>query len=223
MGLLAGRPPEFNPVVGYAAMPDAIEAAFRAKEGDVAERLVTTFARWVSAAPTDARRALLARSRAMADGPDARGAFTEANRLATAVSPFQRARTELLYGEWLRRQRRRQEARTHLRTAHELLTGVGAEPLAQRAAAELRATGETIPRRDPSRLDQLTPQELQIATLVAQGLTNRDIATQLILSPRTIDYHLRKVFSKLGIASRTELVRDGMPARVRSEAQDGRT
>lgn len=101
---------------------------------------------------------------------------------------------------------------------------MGAEPLAQRAAAELRATGETIPRRDPSRLDQLTPQELQIATLVAQGLTNRDIATQLILSPRTIDYHLRKVFSKLGITSRTELVRGAQPdASESTKRSAGRT
>ena len=191
-------------------MPDAIEAAFRAGNGEVGELLLTTYAGWVSAAPTDPRRALLARSRALAEKPGTANAFADAIRLAVALSPLQRARTELLYGEWLRRQRQRHESRSHLRSAHELLISLGAEPLAQRAAAELRATGATIPRRDPSRLEQLTPQELQIATLVAQGLTNRQIAAQLFLSPRTIDYHLRKVFTKLGIASRAELMRDGV-------------
>jgi DNA-binding NarL/FixJ family response regulator len=84
---------------------------------------------------------------------------------------------------------------------------------AERAEAELRATGETARKRDPSTLDDLTPQELQIGGLVAEGLTNKEIAAQLFLSPRTIDYHLRKVFSKLGITSRTQLVRDGLPGR----------
>jgi len=102
------------------------------------------------------------------------------------------------------------EARRHLRRAADLFRQVGAPPWEERAAAELRATGETARRRDPSTLDQLTPQELQIARLVAEGMTNRQIAAQLYLSPRTIDYHLRKVFSKLGVASRTELVQMGL-------------
>ena len=138
---------------------------------------------------------------------DADEAFTEALAPADALSPFERARTLLLYGEWLRRQRRRVQARPHLRTAVELFHGLGTVPWRERAEAELRATGETARKHDVSTLDQLTPQELQIATLVADGLTNRDIAAHLYLSPRTIDYHLRKVFSKLGIASRSELVR----------------
>jgi DNA-binding NarL/FixJ family response regulator len=94
-----------------------------------------------------------------------------------------------------------------------MFRSLGSAPFAERAEAELRATGETARKRDPSTLDELTPQELQIAGLVAQGLTNPDIAAQLFLSPRTIDYHLHKVFSKLGIASRTELVRNGVPTR----------
>ena len=97
----------------------------------------------------------------------------------------------------------------------ELFRSLGTGPFEERAEAELRATGETARKRDPSTLDELTPQELQIAGLVADGLTNREIAAQLFLSPRTIDYHLRKVFVKLGIASRTDLVRDGLPARER--------
>ena len=101
----------------------------------------------------------------------------------------------------------------HLRLRARAVSRASARSLwEERAAAELRATGETARKRDPSTLDELTPQELQIAGLVAEGLTNREIAAQLFLSPRTIDYHLRKVFSKLGIASRTQLVRAGLPA-----------
>jgi DNA-binding NarL/FixJ family response regulator len=126
---------------------------------------------------------------------------------------MERARTELLYGEWLRRERRRQEARVHLRAALDLFRGLGMRLFAERAEAELRASGETARKRDPSTLDDLTPQELQIAGLVAEGQTNKEIGAQLFISPRTVDYHLRKVFSKLGISSRTQLVRDGLPKR----------
>jgi DNA-binding NarL/FixJ family response regulator len=91
--------------------------------------------------------------------------------------------------------------------AADLFSSVGAGPWTDRAESELRATGETARKRDPSTLDQLTPQELQIAGLVASGLTNREIAEQMFLSPRTIEYHLRKVFTKLGLASRAELIR----------------
>jgi DNA-binding CsgD family transcriptional regulator len=137
--------------------------------------------------------------------------FETAIALGMTLSPFLQARTELLYGEWLQRERQKREARRHLRRAADLFRQVGVPPWAERAEAELRATGETARRRDPSTLDQLTPQELQIAGLVASGMTNRQIAAQLYLSPRTIDYHLRKVFSKLGVTSRSELVRMGVP------------
>ena len=127
------------------------------------------------------------------------------------LPPFWRARTELAYGEWLRRQRQRRNARGHLRAAADLFHQLRARPWEDRAAAELRATGETIRARSPSALDQLTPQEQQIAGLVADGLTNAEIAARLFLSSRTIDYHLRKVFTKLGISSRTELARWVLP------------
>jgi len=104
-------------------------------------------------------------------------------------------------------ERQKREARVHLRRAADLFHQVGVPPWEERAEAELRATGETARRRDPSTLDQLTPQELQIAGLVASGMTNRQIAAQLYLSPRTIDYHLRKVFTKLDVSSRAELIR----------------
>jgi DNA-binding NarL/FixJ family response regulator len=99
------------------------------------------------------------------------------------------------------------DARPHLRTALELFQRLALSPWEERARAELRASGETARRRDPSTRDQLTPQELQIAHLVTEGMTNREIGEQLFLSPRTIDYHLRKVFAKLQIASRADLVR----------------
>jgi len=129
------------------------------------------------------------------------------------VSPLDGARTELIYGEWLRRQRRRTDARVHLRAALEAFRRLGALPWEQRAEAELRATGETARKRDLSAAAQLTPQERQIAGLVAEGLTNREIAAQLFLSPRTVDYHLRKVFTKLGIGSRADLIRAGLSGR----------
>jgi DNA-binding NarL/FixJ family response regulator len=127
--------------------------------------------------------------------------------LGAALSPFDQARTELLYGEWLRRQNRRVDARPHLRSALQAFDQLAVPPWAARARAELRASGETARKRDPSTRDQLTPQELQIARLVSTGKTNPEVAAQLFLSPRTIDYHLRKVFAKLEISSRAELAR----------------
>ncbi|MDX6538061.1 MAG: hypothetical protein QOD37_2402, partial [Gaiellales bacterium] len=117
----------------------------------------------------------------------------------------ERARTELAYGERLRRVRRRGDARSHLRDAHAAFRRLGAEPWAERARLELAATGETARKRDPSTLDQLTPRELQIALELAAGLTTREAAAKLYLSPKTIEYHLRSAYRKLGIASRGEL------------------
>ena len=124
-----------------------------------------------------------------------------------ATRPFERARTELAYGEFLRRARHRVQARDHLRAALDTFESLGAALWAERARVELRASVQTARRRDPSTRDELTAQELQIAQFVAQGLTNREVAAQLFLSPRTIDFHLRNVFRKLGISSRTQLAR----------------
>jgi DNA-binding CsgD family transcriptional regulator len=206
--------PSVNPLVALPAIPDAVEAATRGGRNDELGGRLAAFESWTAAASSDTRRALLARCQALLGVRPPDQAFGEAVARAQALPPLQRARTQLLYGEWLRRERRRQDARVHLRSALELFRSLGAAPFAERAEAELRATGETARKRDPSTLDELTPQELQIAGLVAQGMTNREIASQLYLSPRTIDYHLHKVFSKLGIASRTELVRDGLSARA---------
>ena len=115
------------------------------------------------------------------------------------------ARARLLYGEWLRRERRRLDAREQLRIAYDFFADAGMEAFAERARIELRATGDQAPERTPPTLDQLTPQEAQISRLVAQGHTNREIAAQLFISPSTVEYHLGKVFRKLDVKSRTQL------------------
>ena len=202
---------DINPAIALEAMPDAVEAGVRAgRQAEAAQRL-ETLREMVTATPTQPRSALLARCEALVGVRSADEAFGEAVAGATALPPLERARTELLYGEWLRRERRRTDARGHLRNALEIFRTLGAAPWAERAEAELRATGETARKRDVSAVETLTPQELQIAGLVTEGLTNKEIAAQLFLSPRTVDYHLRKVFTKLGIASRSELIRDGLP------------
>jgi DNA-binding CsgD family transcriptional regulator len=121
--------------------------------------------------------------------------------------PFDRARTLLLTGEHLRRRRRRAEARVPLRTALDAFEQLGAFPWSERARRELRATGQTVRRRDDASLTELTLQERRVAGLVAEGATNREVAAQLFLSPHTVEYHLRNVFTKLGISSRAELFR----------------
>jgi DNA-binding CsgD family transcriptional regulator len=203
--------PESNPLIELWSIPDLIEAAARCSRLDETVDRFDRYADWVGQSPSAARLSVLARCRALAGEGDVRLQFETALAPDAALSPFQLARTELVYGEWLRRERLLRKAREHLRRAADLFHQVGAPPWQQRAEAELRATGERARRRDPSTLDELTPQELQIAGLVAAGMTNREIAAQLYLSPRTIDYHLRKVFSKLGVTSRHELVRMRVP------------
>jgi DNA-binding CsgD family transcriptional regulator len=119
--------------------------------------------------------------------------------------PFNRARTQLAYGEYLRRARRRVDARTHLRAALETFEDLRARPWADRAAQELRASGETARKRDETAPVDLTPTELQVAQLVQRGMSNREVAGQLFVSPRTVDFHLRNVFAKTGVTSRLEL------------------
>jgi len=205
--------PDRDPVIALEAMPDAVEAGVRAGLRDQAAARLETFRRLVKAAPGQPRLALLARCDALLGTRDPDQAFGEAIALSPGLPPLQQARTELLYGEWLRRERRRTAARVHLRAAAEEFRMLGAVPFAERAETELRATGETPCNRGAAAVEHLTPQELQIATLAADGLTNKQIAAQLFLSPRTVDYHLRKVFTKLGITSRTELIREGLPTR----------
>jgi DNA-binding CsgD family transcriptional regulator len=197
-----------DPVMAALMVPDKVEAAVRAGRYDVAREALARFESWAThsgarfAAPRlEGCRALLA------EGDEATGHFEAMLALADDARPLDLARMRMHYGEHLRRERRRTAARTQFRAALATFEVFGAEPLAERARAELRATGESARKRDPSTIDQLTPQELQIARFVAQGLSNKEVAAQLFLSPRTIDAHLRKVFTKLGITSRTQLAR----------------
>jgi DNA-binding CsgD family transcriptional regulator len=142
----------------------------------------------------------------LTDGDAAEPLYHEAiERLGRTRLRPELARAHLLYGEWLRRLRRRLDARGELRLAHDMFTGFGMEAFAERARVELEATGERARKRTPHTIDHLTPQEAQVARLAGQGSTNREIAAQLFISPSTVEYHLRKAFRKLGVKSRTQL------------------
>ena len=188
--------------------PDLVEAAVRIGAPGRAAGPLQRFERWAGRAGQPWIDALVLRCRALlAPDPEAESLYAAAlDAHQRDDRPFERARTHSLYGEWLRRARRKTEARTQLRAALEIFDRLGAEPWSGRAATELRATGVATPEgRGPGALGQLTPQELQIVRLAARGLSNRDIAAQLFLSPRTVGYHLYKAYPKLGVAARSEL------------------
>jgi DNA-binding NarL/FixJ family response regulator len=194
--------------LAITSLPDRIEAAVRLGERTDASSALERLAAHATDSESAWLRTRLAAARALvADGAEASAHFEEAIRLAGESNTFDRARILLLYGEHLRRARRRTEARRRLREALDIFEALHAGPWAERARTELRASGETARRRDPSTIDKLTPQELQISRFVAQGLANKEVAVRLFLSPRTIDYHLRNIFAKLGISSRTQLAR----------------
>jgi DNA-binding CsgD family transcriptional regulator len=150
-----------------------------------------------------------ARVRALLSKGDAADALYRESitRLGRTRVRVELARGHLLYGEWLRRERRRLDAREQLRTAHAMLTTMGIDAFADRARRELLATGETVRKRTVETRDDLTAQEIQIALLARDGLSNPEIGVRLFISPRTVKYHLRKVFIKLDISSRNELER----------------
>jgi DNA-binding CsgD family transcriptional regulator len=200
-----------HPIIALFLTPDYVEAMIRAGRLDAAIATVDPFAEWAQSVEQPWALALAHHCRGLVSEPsDAEAHFAEALELHPPARPFEHARTELAFGETLRRNRKRREARDHLRAALETFESLAVAPWAERARAELRASGETARKRDPSALSQLTPQELQIARLVGDGHSNKEVAAQLFLSPRTIDYHLRKVFTKLEITSRTELIKLGI-------------
>ncbi len=191
------------------ALPELVEAAARTGNPGVARDALDRLAEWTQAGGTDWGLGVEARSRALlSDGEAAERLYREAiARLGqTSIRP-ELARTRLLYGEWLCRQRRRSEAREQLRAAGQMLDEIGMEAFAGRARHELRAAGGTVRRTAVTTAVQLTKQEAQIARLAAEGLSNPEIAFRLFLSPRTVQYHLSKVFAKLSITSRAQLSR----------------
>jgi DNA-binding CsgD family transcriptional regulator len=191
------------------AVPDLIEASARAGNTEAARGALERLSETAQAGGTDHGRGLEARSRAiLSKGDEAERFYREAvDRLSLTLLRPDLARTHLLFGEWLRRERRRNDARAHLRTAHEMFETMGMEAFAERARRELRATGETARKRTVEINRDLTPQEAQIATMARDGQTNPEIGARLFISPHTVEYHLRKVFTKLGINSRRQLYR----------------
>jgi DNA-binding CsgD family transcriptional regulator len=195
-----------SPFLCLTSFPDFIEAAVRCGERAAGERALDELHARALPNQTPLALGLLARSRALlGDDDSADDLYREAlEQLARSRAQVQFARTQLLYGEWLRRRKRRLDAREQLRSAHQLFVAAGAGAFAERARRELVATGEHTRARSSS-VDELTPQERAIAELAATGATNAEIAIKLFLSPATVDYHLRKVYRKLAISSRRNL------------------
>jgi DNA-binding CsgD family transcriptional regulator len=206
-----------HPLFRLVAAPLLVEATLLSGDPEPGPLILGALASLGEQAQDPGRLAILTRTRALL-APSAELAeslFREAlSQQRQHAQPFERARTELAYGEFLRRAQRRTEARVQLRAALATFEGLNTPLWAERARAELEATGITARKRDPSTLDTLTPQELRIAKLVAGGATNRDVANQLFLSPKTVEYHLRKVFLKLGVSSRIELARQPLAPAV---------
>jgi DNA-binding CsgD family transcriptional regulator len=194
-------------IVTRLAAIDRIETAVRAERPDLAAAWTEEIEKFGTAVNADWALAVAAFGRALlAEDQEAETHYKTALAHADAAHHrFDLARIHLAYGEHLRRIRRRVDARGHLRAALDVFEDLGALGLAARATQELRASGETAKRRDAGSTEELTPQERQVAALVRQGLSNKDTAAQLFLSPRTVDFHLRNVFQKLGVTSRAEL------------------
>ena len=191
------------------ALIELVEAGVRSDARDAASDALGQLDERTSASGTDWALGVRARSAALlSNGTAAEALFREAiERLGRSRITVHLARAHLVYGEWLRREHRRVDAREHLRAAHDTFGHIGAEAFADRARRELLATGETARRRVDDMHDVLTPQEAQIARLARDGLSNPDIGAQLFISPRTVQYHLHKVFAKLDISSRNQLGR----------------
>jgi DNA-binding CsgD family transcriptional regulator len=193
--------------VAGLVLVELVEAAARSGRPEVARDAVRALEHRVSAVPTDWGMGVLARSRALvAEASDAEAHYVEAiARLERTRIVVHLARAHLVYGEWLRRADRRRDARTQLRVACELFDRIGVGAYAERARRELRAAGDAAPPRSEARAGGLTPQETQIAELAASGRTNPEIGRELFISARTVEYHIAKIFTKLGISSRREL------------------
>jgi DNA-binding CsgD family transcriptional regulator len=201
---------EYEDLIAYGvALVELIEAAVRVGRPEEAASALDRLSERTQASGTDWALGLEAGSRALvSEGQDAEPLYREAiERLSRSRGVVHRSRAHLLYGEWLRRENRRVDAREQLRAAYETFSGIGAQGFAERARNELLATGETVRKRADDARGVLTPQETHIARLARDGLSNPEIGAQLFISPRTVQYHLRKVFLKLEITSRNQLSR----------------
>jgi ATP/maltotriose-dependent transcriptional regulator MalT len=203
-------------VVAMWGLIELVEAAARSGESELARSALDRLAARSDVSAGDWGRGVEARSRALlSEGDAAESLYREAiERLARTRLRPELARAHLLYGEWLRRENRRLDARAQLRTAHDLLSEIGMSLFDERARSELLATGERVRKRTPETRDELTAQERQIAMLARDGLSNPEIGGRMFLSPRTVEWHLRKVFTKLGINSRRELAAALPPAQT---------
>jgi DNA-binding CsgD family transcriptional regulator len=221
----AQRASEDSPAVRFAswALVELVEAAVRSAVPERAAGALQRLSDIARACGTDWALGAEARSRALvSDGAAAENLYREAiDRLGRAGLRVDLARARLLYGEWLRRQRRRRDARDQLGRAYEIFDSVGAAAFAERARIELRATGAQARRRTTGTPDVLTAQEALIARLASQGTSNPQIAAQLFISPATVAYHLGKVFAKLGISSRGQLA-SALPAQEAVRRGDAR-
>jgi DNA-binding CsgD family transcriptional regulator/tetratricopeptide (TPR) repeat protein len=197
----------FEPWISAWALAELVEAVARNGDPESARHALERLAETTQLCGTDFALGIEARCRALlTDGGPAEELYRDAiSRLSRTQLRPEVARAHLLYGEWLRRDGRRIDARAQLRTAYDMFTAIGMEAFAERTRRELLATGETIRRRTVESLDELTPQEAQIARLASDGRSNSEIAANLFLSPRTVEWHLRRVFAKLGITSRKDL------------------
>jgi DNA-binding CsgD family transcriptional regulator len=204
------------------ALPELVESAVRLGEVEIARGALDRLAESAGPCDTDWAQGTLARCRALvSEDTDAEGFFrTAIERLGRTRLRPELARAHLLYGEWLRRDRQRIEARDHLRTAYDMFVAIGMEAFSERARRELLATGEAVRKRTAEARDELTPQERQIAVLVRDGFSNPEVGARLFLSPRTVEWHLRKVFTKLNVTSRRQL-RDALPRADREPVGDG--
>jgi DNA-binding CsgD family transcriptional regulator len=194
---------------GTGALGDVVEATARSGDEDGARAALERLRERAFATRTPWALGLLARAKALvASDHTAETLYRESlDHLGRSGVPTELARSQLLFGEWLRRLRRRRDARVQLRAAHQMFDAIGASAFARRAQVELLATGEHARTRAPETRDQLTPQEQQIARLAAEGESNAQIGAQLFISPHTVAYHLHKVFGKLDVSSRNQLTR----------------
>jgi ATP/maltotriose-dependent transcriptional regulator MalT len=193
--------------LGMWSLVELVEAAVRSGQMRRANVAFYELAAATSSGTSDLTLGIVARCRALvSQGAEAEGAYQKAlQSLARTGVHLELARAHLLYGEWLRRIGRRVDARQELRYAHTIFTEMGFRGFAERAQRELLATGETVRKRGVETFGELTPQEAEVSRLAGEGYTNSEIATRLFLSNRTIEWHMRKIFTKLGIRSRRQL------------------